>query len=191
MIKLTSTIFFFTIFFSYNVNSVEAEIGKWKFSKEENYCLIISLPLKEEGNYDTSNRGDTYVMVYRINKSPNSVVQINAGYNYNNKKKVDKTAKKLFVKEGYSVETYEGSYNENELITGSKAGADYILSLKSTNIHLLDEIDSIPILIPDKPDDMNSLFKIIDTCIDKKRTFVADPICFFLDPVPIVIIGST
>ena len=30
--------------------------------------------------------------------------------------KVDKTAKKLFVKEGYSVETYEGSYNENELI---------------------------------------------------------------------------
>ena len=83
------------------------------------------------------------------------------------------------------------SHNENELKTGSKAGADYILSLKSTNIHLLDEIDSIPILIPDKPDDMNSLFKIIDTCIDKKRTFVADPICFFLDPVPIVIIGST
>ena len=30
--------------------------------------------------------------------------------------KVDKTAKKLFEKEGYSVETYEGSYNENELI---------------------------------------------------------------------------
>lgn len=72
------------------------------------------------------------------------------------------------------------SHNENELITGSKAGADYILSLKSTNIHLLDEIDSIPILIPDKPDDMNSLFKIIDTCIDKKRTFVADPI---LEPI--------
>ena len=30
--------------------------------------------------------------------------------------KVDKTAKTLFEKEGYSVETYEGSYNENELI---------------------------------------------------------------------------
>tara|TARA_Y100000590_G_scaffold56045_1_gene58750 strand:- start:217 stop:1443 length:1227 start_codon:yes stop_codon:yes gene_type:complete len=30
--------------------------------------------------------------------------------------KVDKTAKKLFEKEGYSVETYEESYNENELI---------------------------------------------------------------------------
>ena len=68
----------------------------------------------------------------------------------------------------------------DEVVSFEKAGADYILSLKSTNIHLLDEIDSIPILIPDKPDDMNSLFKIIDTCIDKKRTFVADPI---LEPI--------
>ena len=133
MIKLTSTIFFFTIFFSYNVNSVEAEIGKWKFSKEENYCLIISLPLKEEGNYDTSNRGDTYVMVYRINKSPNSVVQINAGYNYNNKKKIimtiDNNNYELFSEGDDSAWTKN---QDKEIIKAMIRGKDMIIQGTST-----------------------------------------------------------
>ena len=72
------------------------------------------------------------------------------------------------------------SHNEEELIKGSKAGADYILSLKSSNIDLLDKIDSIPVLIPEKPNDIDSLYKIIDKCLDNKITFVADPI---LEPI--------
>ncbi len=72
------------------------------------------------------------------------------------------------------------SHNEQELIKGSKAGADYILSLKSSNIHLLDKIDSIPILIPEKPDDIDSLYEIIDLCLKNRITFVADPI---LEPI--------
>ena len=44
------------IFISTKLYAVEAEIGKWNFFKEENYCFIISLPTKEEGDYDPSNK---------------------------------------------------------------------------------------------------------------------------------------
>ena len=40
------------------------------------------------------------------------------------------------------------SANENELLRGGKAGADYILSLNEKNLHIADKINSIPVLIP-------------------------------------------
>ena len=41
------------------------EKGKWIFVVDDNYCYIASAPTKEEGDY--TQRGDTYVLVYRIN----------------------------------------------------------------------------------------------------------------------------
>ncbi len=96
MNQLIKFIFLFFLFFSTNVLSIEK--GKWTFSKEENWCYIGSIPNNEEGNY--TKRGDTYVIVYRINKSQETIVQINAGYNYNEEKEVeliiDQTTFKLF-----------------------------------------------------------------------------------------------
>ena len=40
------------------------------------------------------------------------------------------------------------SHDDDELIRGGKAGADYLLSIKSDNIYILDKVDSFPILIP-------------------------------------------
>ena len=40
------------------------------------------------------------------------------------------------------------SHNTDELIRGSKAGADYLLSIKSETYHILENLDSYPILIP-------------------------------------------
>ena len=62
------------------------EIGKWNFVVEDNFCYIGSTPIKKEGNY--TKRGDTYILVYRINKSPDKIVQITAGYNYDESKPV-------------------------------------------------------------------------------------------------------
>ena len=96
MNQLIKFIFLFFLFFSTNVLSIEK--GKWTFSKEENWCYIGSIPDNEEGNY--TKRGDTYVIVYRINKSQDTIVQINAGYNYNEETEVeltiDQTTFKLF-----------------------------------------------------------------------------------------------
>ena len=72
------------------------------------------------------------------------------------------------------------SANNEELIRGSKAGADYILSISEKNINILDKLNSIPILIPSSPGDLKSLERIIKIFIDKKVDFYADPI---LDPI--------
>jgi len=96
MNQLIKFIFLFYLFFSTNALTIEK--GKWTFSKEENWCYIGSIPINEEGNY--TKRGDTYVIVYRINKSQETIVQVNAGYNYNEEKAVeliiDQTNFKLF-----------------------------------------------------------------------------------------------
>ncbi len=72
------------------------------------------------------------------------------------------------------------SADSNELIRGSRSGADYILSLNEGNINILDDVHSVPILIPSSPGDLNSLKRIIKITQDKRRDFLADPI---LDPI--------
>ncbi len=72
------------------------------------------------------------------------------------------------------------SANSEELIRGGKAGADYLLSVNEKNFHVIDEVDSVPIIIPNTPGDMNSLDRAIKKMIKKERDFLADPI---LDPI--------
>ena len=88
-----------TLFLIFQLNAVE--VGKWNFVVEENYCYIGSAPIKEEGDY--TQRGNTYVLVYRINKGPDKIVQITAGYDYDEKKsinvKIDQTLFNFFGKE--------------------------------------------------------------------------------------------
>lgn len=83
----------------FQLNAVE--VGKWIFVKEDNYCYIGSAPTEEKGEY--SKRDDTYVLVYRINKGPDKIMQITAGYKYDESKsvivKIDQTSFKFFSKE--------------------------------------------------------------------------------------------
>ncbi len=72
------------------------------------------------------------------------------------------------------------SANDDELIRGSKAGADFILSLTEKNIHLLNQCSSVPVLIPSSPGDMKSLDRLIKLAKKRKIKFFADPI---LDPI--------
>ena len=69
---------------------------------------------------------------------------------------VIKTLKSLNLK--VSIDSADNS----ELIRGSKAGADYILSLSEKNLTIMDKINSVPILIPSKQGDLKSLEKIIE-----------------------------
>ena len=72
------------------------------------------------------------------------------------------------------------SLDEQELLRGGKAGADYLLSLKESTAWIADEVASIPVLIPDTHTDMPSLYRIIDTFTGVGRAFIADSI---LDPI--------
>ncbi|MGH8677686.1 MAG: DUF6513 domain-containing protein [Burkholderiales bacterium] len=72
------------------------------------------------------------------------------------------------------------SMENNELLRAGRAGADYLLSLKSETLWIADEVASTPVLIPSKAGKLRSLLTAIETMEKKGRAFLADPI---LDPV--------
>lgn len=80
--------------------------------------------------------------------------------------------------EGFQVSV--DSMNISDLRTAGLAGADYLLSLTEKSIHLIDEVDATPILIPSKPGNMASLYRAIEYCLSKSKPFFADAI---LDPI--------
>ena len=57
------------------------EVGKWSFEKADEYCYIGSLAIETDLPSD-KKRGDFYVLVYKNIGSPETVVQIEAGYSY-------------------------------------------------------------------------------------------------------------
>ncbi len=72
------------------------------------------------------------------------------------------------------------SLEDNDLLRGGRAGADYLLSLGESTLWIADEVSSIPVLIPDKHGDMESMYRVIEKFVEKGRPFFADCI---LDPI--------
>ena len=79
---------------------------------------------------------------------------------------------------GYKVSV--DSADSEELIRGSQAGADYVLSVSEKNLEILDKVNSVPIIIPTEHGDLRSLKRLIKLMKLRKRDFFADPI---LDPI--------
>ena len=57
------------------------EKGKWKIEKSDQYCWIGSLAIDSDLSPD-KKRGDYYVVVYKNLGNPETIVQVEAGYNY-------------------------------------------------------------------------------------------------------------
>ena len=72
------------------------------------------------------------------------------------------------------------SLQEDELVTGAKAGADYLFSLSEDTLWIADEGPVTPILIGRDPRDVDSLGRAIERCAARGRAYYADPI---LDPI--------
>ena len=85
---------------------------------------------------------------------------------------------KTLVAEGYTVSL--DSVDPDQLVRGGQAGAQFLLSLKESTLWVADEVDSTPILIPESPEDHESLYRVIDTMLEKDKPFIADSI---LDPI--------
>ena len=94
-----------------------------------------------------------------------------------NFKHLEETIFKLKEK-GFKVSV--DSANDDELLRGGKAGADYLLSISEKNFSITEHVDSIPILIPTEPGNFASLEKLVKKFLVDKKLFFADPI---LDPI--------
>jgi hypothetical protein len=100
MKKYLSIIVFCILIVFSHASQAKLEKGKWNFTKDTDYCYIGSIPQKidlPEGKI----RGDTYILVYRINNSNEAIVQIDAGYLYKEGKdvivKIDNSLYKFYV----------------------------------------------------------------------------------------------
>ncbi|PWC37869.1 DUF6513 domain-containing protein [Azospirillum sp. TSO35-2] len=79
---------------------------------------------------------------------------------------------------GFSVSV--DSLNPDELRRANRAGADYLLSLTEETVHLAEEGDAVPVLIPVTPPDLASLGRAINRMSRGGRRFLVDPI---LEPI--------
>ncbi len=73
------------------------------------------------------------------------------------------------------------SADVEELRRGGCAGADFIFSLSETTLSLAGEMSAVPILIPARPGDLDSLCRAAETLGRVGKPFILDPI---LDPIP-------
>jgi dihydropteroate synthase len=86
---------------------------------------------------------------------------------------------------GYQVSV--DSMQNDDLLCGGRAGADYLLSLTEKSLWILDEVAATPILISARPGSMPSLYRAVDAMLKSGRPFLADPI---LDPIPFGLAAS-
>ncbi|MFU0506756.1 DUF6513 domain-containing protein [Pseudaminobacter sp. NGMCC 1.201702] len=80
--------------------------------------------------------------------------------------------------EGFSVSV--DSANLDELKTGARAGADYLLSLNEETLPLAFDHPAVPVLIPSVPGDLDSLGRAIEAAQKAGISFIADAV---LDPI--------
>ena len=81
---------------------------------------------------------------------------------------------------GHGYKSSVDSADADELLRGGKAGADFLLSLNESTLHIADQVASTPVLIPKDHGDMDSLYRAMDTLDAKGRAYLADPV---LDPI--------
>ncbi len=128
MKKLLILLFFNITLYVPHISADELESGKWNFIVEDDYCYVGSKPTITEIE-EGKKRDITYILVYRINKSPDAIVQIEAGYPYDQKKtvevKIDKSLYKFFSEE----ETPETAWTkkDQEVIFAMKKGITLIV----------------------------------------------------------------
>ena len=130
MKKLLVVLFFFTIFFVSYIKAVELESGKWNFIVSDDYCYIGSTPTNTEIEQG-KKRGITYILVYRINKNPDPIVQIETGFPLDQKKTIEVMIDKTlyeFVSEKITPET-AWTNKDKEVIFAMKKGI--ALTIKS------------------------------------------------------------
>ena len=76
---------FLALFFSLSLllalKAYSLEKGKWSFVKTDEYCYIGSLPI-ETDLAPEKNRGDHYILVYKNIGNTETIVQLEAGYDY-------------------------------------------------------------------------------------------------------------
>ena len=128
ILTLTTT---FLIIISKQAFSLEK--GKWNFVKDNDWCYIGSLPINSDLP-ETKQRGDNYILVYKIIGSDENIIQVEAGYKYNLEKninvKIDNTTFNFYSTEDSSETAWTN--DDSKVIYAMKKGLDLTLTGESS-----------------------------------------------------------
>ena len=113
--------------------AMSIEKGKWSFVKTDEYCYIGSLATNTDLSPE-KNRGEFYILVYKNVGAPETIVQIEAGYNY----KVGKSIEVTIDKGKYQFYTTDElpsaawTDEDNKVIFAMKKGLDLVVTGESS-----------------------------------------------------------
>ena len=122
---------FFCILFSNTAYALEK--GRWSFVKNDEYCYIGSIPIETDLSKE-KKRGDTYILVYKMVGNKNSVIQIEAGYNYKLNKdiliKIDNTNYEFYTTKDVSDSAWTN--DDTKVIFAMKKGLKLVITGESS-----------------------------------------------------------
>ena len=72
------------------------------------------------------------------------------------------------------------SLERAELVRAAAAGADYLLSLRESTLDIAGDWAGVPVLIPEHPSDLDSLYRAAEALAAQDRRFLLDPV---LEPI--------
>tara|TARA_B100000575_G_C23136594_1_gene660424 strand:- start:3571 stop:4041 length:471 start_codon:yes stop_codon:yes gene_type:complete len=126
------------IFFSFILLFLSSELlslekGKWSFVKTDEYCYIGSLATETDLAPDKV-RGDYYILVYKNIGNPETVVQLEAGYDFkigtDINVKIDKGNYVFYTTE--DLPTAAWTKNDSKVIFAMKKGLELIVTGQSS-----------------------------------------------------------
>ena len=126
-------IFFIFIYILFSNTAYALEKGKWIFVKDDEYCYIGSIPIETDLPKE-KKRGDTYISVYKLVGNQDSVIQVEAGYNYKLNKdiiiKIDSTNYKFYTTEDVSDSAWTN--DDAKVIFAMKKGLELAITGESS-----------------------------------------------------------
>ena len=125
--------FFLLIYLFGSFEAISLEKGKWSFVKTDEYCYIGSLATETDLSPE-KNRGDFYILVYKNIGNPDTVVQVEAGYNYNTDKpviiKIDKSLYNFYTT--IDLPSAAWTKEDDKVIFAMKKGLDLLVTGESS-----------------------------------------------------------
>ena len=125
--------FLLALYVALPINVFALESGKWSFVKGDEYCYIGSLAIDTDLSLD-KKRGDYYILVYKNIGVPETVVQIEAGYNYMLTSEIivniDKGEYKFYTTK--DLPTAAWTEEDNKIIFAMKKGLDLKITGESS-----------------------------------------------------------
>jgi len=114
-----------------NIYALEA--GKWNFVKNDEYCYIGSLPIDSDLP-EGKKRGDTYILVYKMMGQDETIIQIEAGYDYKLENdiivKIDNASYKFYTVE--DVPDTAWTDNDEKIIYAMQKGLELVVTGQSS-----------------------------------------------------------